>query len=301
MVLFRKHQKSVEKKAVAAHMIESAKTREIELANQRVRHRDKIFAALPTVDYQAKHDEISGQRHPGTCEWIQNQQDYKSWLGEPGSACLCTCGILGSGKSVLTAKIVEDLTSEADEQTIVCFYYCDYSDPMSLEPTRFVASLIKQILLRFPLESFGEGSFHIFGDNKKRPSYTKSVEYLIQLTKMFEKVVLVMDGLNELAHSSQLEVLKLIDNLLDFTKPVVKVFITSRSEEYSIRVRLKQYMTINVSGELIEDDISLFVKETLRSKIISKNPRLLNPALRKEIQDALVKGAKDMYVTLPIP
>src|SRR5438105_14660455 len=54
--------------------------------------------------------------------------------------------IAGSGKSVLTTSVLDRLFQKKTSDTI-CFFFCSYSEPESLEQYTIVASLVKQILM----------------------------------------------------------------------------------------------------------------------------------------------------------
>jgi DNA replication protein DnaC len=119
MIKFRSHCKRVEKQAGLAHMIESARSREIQLANRalqlrnsKLEKRHRTLAAISTVNYSAMHSKLSALRHPGTNKRIQETTQFVAWNASQTSDCLGCYGIPGSGKSVLAASVVNDLLND---------------------------------------------------------------------------------------------------------------------------------------------------------------------------------------------
>jgi Cdc6-like AAA superfamily ATPase len=302
MVKFRKHQKNVEKEADLAHKIEAAKAREIELArrelvaqNMRVKRRHKILASLPTVDYYAKHAKFSALRHPGTNVWLQTNPRFQSWSCSQVSDCLPFYGIPGSGKSVLAASVANDvLNSLQDAKTILCYYYCDYADTASLESTRLIASLIKQVLVHLSVNCFDDTFSCPYGAEKPSPSFEESSKFLGSLIDRFNTVFITIDGVDELTDDSQRMTLDLIDGLVKQSTATVQVFVTSRTEEHQVKRALKDYEAINLSADYVSSDIEIFIKAMVDSTIVKQNPLLENERLKNEVLKALVDGAQGM-------
>jgi Cdc6-like AAA superfamily ATPase len=298
---FRKHCKRVEKEAGLAHMVESARNREVQRANRALQLRNdklqrqhRLLTAIPSVDYWNKHSKLSSLRHPGTNIWIQKTSQYASWYTPTVSDCLCYLGIPGSGKSVLAASLVNDLSGASSHTgTIILYYYFDYAEVASLEPTHFVASLIKQCLEHMPLDQFSENFTSPYSDSMSAPTISICVNYLISVLHDFSKIYMVLDGLDQLTPSSQTMVLDLISNLLGDNSLVVKVLVTSRPEELFIKKTLQPYRTIQSAKDMVCGDIALFIEEEMIA-LMKQNPLLSNARLRREVVGALLSGADGM-------
>ncbi|KAF2825246.1 hypothetical protein CC86DRAFT_407469 [Ophiobolus disseminans] len=300
MLAFRKHSKQVEEEARLAHRIEAARMFEIQLANralqlrnEKLATRHRILTALPSIDYLGKHSKLISLWHSGTNAWLQKTDQYSSWYSAPTSDCMCCYGIPGSGKSVLAATIVESLmSSQSYNSSIVCHYYCDYADFASLDPYNLVASLLKQALLCVSLERFTGGSTCLFDDGNALPTLEKLERYLLEILRDFSTVFVVLDGIDEIAQDNQLYVLDLVGKLIK-QHPNLKVFLTSRIEEYWIRKAMATYWNIQLSQTYLKDDITLYVQDSLDEADIM-SPLSNNPRLRKEVCEALVAGAQGM-------
>jgi Cdc6-like AAA superfamily ATPase len=300
MVGFRKHQKRVEKEAGLAHMIEAAKTREIEKANRqlqkhndRINKRHKFLASLNTVSYEAQHHKTFRQRYTGTLSWIPAHPRYTDWLGTPSSECLCCFGIPGSGKSVVASTVVDELyQAYQGPRTLICYYYCNYKDTSSLDPSFLVGSLIKQALVHIPLED----SDYLYDTTATEHSPIDRQNLLLRLFRHYSKVFVVLDGIDELNREGQTVVLDLINLWTLTSQPVMKIFVTSRTEDFGVRDRLKSHKSFDILGSNVEEDIIAYIEGTLRQTALQNNPVLANAGLRQKIADALVYGAKGMSV-----
>ncbi|KAF2124058.1 hypothetical protein P153DRAFT_303222 [Dothidotthia symphoricarpi CBS 119687] len=303
MIGFRTHTKRVEKEAGLAHMIESARSREIELANRalhirngKLQRRHRVLATLPSVDYSTKHLKLSNLRHPGTNNWLCTTPQYLSWFAKATSDCLCCYGIPGSGKSVLSASLVDhiqDVTAN-DTKSIICYYYCDYLDNASLEPYRLLASIIKQILERLPLDHFDDTFKSPFQEGQTAPTLSRSLAYFLKLLQYFRTVYLVIDGIDELAPNDQVTVLDSIGSILRHPFVIARVYVASRLEEDLIRRTLKPYPTLRLTKDCVRGDIALVIDEQIRSTVTRQNPLLADENLRQEVVNALVSRADDM-------
>ncbi|KAH7397433.1 hypothetical protein BKA66DRAFT_241811 [Pyrenochaeta sp. MPI-SDFR-AT-0127] len=301
---FRKHSKKVEKEAGIAHFIESARSREVQRANRelqlrngKLHRRHQILSAIPTSSYWSMQSKMSNLRHPKSNKWIQDTPEYLSWYSSLGSDCLCCYGIPGSGKSVLAASLVDDLLAcAAGPRTLVIYYYCDFAENSSLEPICLLSSLIKQVLERVPLDQFTDSFDCPLKEGKPAPNLQKTLDYLADLIKIFDRAYIILDGLDQLTTDGQTVVLDIIQNLLYNATIISKIFVTSRLEEYIIKRSLKSHKTIQLSNGCTQDDMELFITESITSTLIPQNPLLKDARLREDVIKALLKGANGMYL-----
>lgn len=297
---FRQHSKQVENEARLAHRIEAAQMYEIQLANQalqvrngKLQKRHNILSALPSVDYLGKYSKFLNRRHPGTTTWLRSTTQYLGWASALNSDCLCCYGIPGSGKSILASSIVEELVnSNQNEHTLVCQYYCDYADTASLDPYCMIVTLLKQALQHISLDRFTENYHCPFQEGKPLPSPEDAFTFLISTLREFRTVYLILDGIDEISHDNQPTVLAHIECLLQ-DHSNLKVFVTSRVEEYWIRKALEPYRTLRISHAYIKDDIALFLEDYLHRTAIS-GPLSTDEDLKNEVLGALLLGVNGM-------
>ncbi|KAF1850123.1 uncharacterized protein K460DRAFT_269511 [Cucurbitaria berberidis CBS 394.84] len=303
MAAFRKHRKTVEKEITLAHMIESARRGEMERANRalqvkntKIAKRHRILSTLPAINYVNKHSQRVELRHSGTTAWLQATPQYGSWFSSLASACFYCYGIPGSGKSILSASLVDSLlrAGAMSKSSLVCYYYCDYTDMASLEPMAMVASLLQQVVQILPLDRFDEKFLSLFDHGPCLPAASECMQCFVEVLKEFKTAYIVIDGIDELAPEVQVFALNLIAHLLRPAPVVTKIFVTSRIGEYTIHRSLKNHTSLQITKELIDKDISLFISEKIEDIIAHKNPLLNKRGLKQDIIDALVDGANGM-------
>lgn len=281
-------------------MIEAAKAHEIGLArraleirNTKLKRRHEILVALRTIDYEAKHMRLSGQRHPGTYTWLKDHPLFQPWISSPISTCLTCYGIPGSGKSVLAATIPTFLSGHLHPKSIFCYYYCDYSDANSLDPIYIVDSLIKQIIIQLPLEQFDERLSNPFGDGKPPPILEERKKFLSNGLKYFKNFFLVMDGLDELAQVNQGVIMNLIKDLLQQTSSIARIFVTSRPEEYFIKNALRTHPSFVLSSSVVTSDIQEYIGSMIDA-MAEYHHLLKTDSWKTEVTRALITGAQGL-------
>jgi Cdc6-like AAA superfamily ATPase len=302
MIKFRSHCKRVEKQAGLAHTIESARSREIQLANRalqlrniKLEKRHQTLAAIPTVNYSAMHPKLSALRHPGTNKRIPETTQFVAWNASKTSDCLCCYGIPGSGKSVLAASVVNDLLGDTTNfSPNVLYYYCDFTEDASLDTSFIVSSLTHEVLVRAPLDKFSDQLRCPYQESYPIPQLSKALVFLKALLQDFRRVTVIMDGIDQLALDSQSVVLSFMDDLRSDSSFTTKVLITSRSEEYFIKRTLKAHKIIHLYNDNTQDDIALFVERYLNSSLAKQNTLLENARLKQEVVQALLSGANGM-------
>ena len=298
---FRRHQKEVEKQVGLSHMIESARAREIELANRALQERNakvdrqrRLMSRLSKVDYEAKHKKLLKLRHQHTGTWLLREDCFSNWANDPQSDCFLCFGIPGSGKTVLCSSLVEEMKPSYSKLPMaLCFYYCDYSDHASLDMSNLLGSIVKQLLARLPLANLDDQVLQTFGEEGSKPSDERLINLLLNVLAHFTKLFLVLDGIDELTKDGQLFIAEMVKLLL-LSQTTVKIFITSRREEVTIRKMFDMYPHINMSAAYLHADISSYVNHSVQSRIESSDLVVQNPGLKQEIIDALIEGAKDM-------
>lgn len=114
---------------------------------------------------------------------------------------------------------------------------------------------------------------------------------LSSLVKKFRKIYLLIDALDE-----SLERHNILDLLLTLAGPSfenINLLVMSR-EEMDIRIAIESAAkSISLSNPYVDEDIRIYVRNQLNTH---RRLSVLEPTLRKEIENALVQGAKGMCV-----
>ncbi|KAG9499480.1 hypothetical protein J7337_007936 [Fusarium musae] len=228
---------------------------------------EKIIKWLgtPTED---EHDDLCKQRDASSAEWILKKQEFHSWLSSPGSALLCLNGTQGSGKSVIVSKIIESLQESTFEpgSNAVVYHYCRFTNPSSLSPTNLVGSLIGQLFK----QSSNPGALLevvnvIYEKHRKRsshPSLQDLQSLFTNVSNYFERILLVIDGLDEM--SGYWEVLDFLETLPE-ADTEFKVFIASRAG-MGLDDAFSSCFKITITSTDVASDIESLVRKKLNKR-----------------------------------
>ncbi|RYP12006.1 hypothetical protein DL765_007522 [Monosporascus sp. GIB2] len=136
-----------------------------------------LNALDPCVDPNVDREKLissKGTRVTGTCEWVRENEAYKSWL-QGDALLLWISGGPGKGKTMLSIFLTEELeeVTQGMEDTGLVFYFCSHRDEKRNTAVAVLRGLVHQIV-------------------KKRPKLIKFIQD-DDLGKMF----CVLDGLDE--------------------------------------------------------------------------------------------------------
>ncbi|KAM7205842.1 hypothetical protein V8F33_000672 [Rhypophila sp. PSN 637] len=102
-------------------------------------------------------------RYKGTCDWLLHRQEYTDWRDLSEDMNLCVSGPAGSGKTVLSAAVLQDLFYLRSERLndvldgvdaipiCIIYYYFDLRDAFKNTTTGLYDSLVRQLLEYNPL------------------------------------------------------------------------------------------------------------------------------------------------------
>ena len=133
-------------------------------------------------------------RKIGHCTQFFQCPEYQGWKSDASSSTLIYKGKLGSGKSVLLANIVGDLSTWAQQKAApVAYFFCRHDIPESLQARTVFGSLARQLL-------------HLIPDlaSKELPGETISNLDIEDMCNLLQRVFprncatyLVLDGVDE--------------------------------------------------------------------------------------------------------
>ena len=98
--------------------------------------------------------ELREERVAGTCDWILSDSVYIRWIEDPASRLLLVHGPPGSGKSVLTSRVITELSSVDSATSICIFSYCRHDDERRRDLTATVRTAIFDLAER--IQSYRE-------------------------------------------------------------------------------------------------------------------------------------------------
>lgn len=193
------------------------------------------------------------------------------------------------------------LARDESIQTAIAFHYCDYSDISTLTACNIFGTLVKQMLNAVEIPTALEQLIdRYYAHGTRTPDNQEVFNVLVETLKLFSKVHLVIDGLDECQKEECAVVLSSMKKLMTSDTPVVKIFLSSREEAY-ITSSLNAHQVIHVTKEIISPDIALFITEAVDERLRSREMVVHSQPLIQEIITGLVEGAQGMYDTQTTP
>ena len=269
----------IKNRMIASSMIET-RAKVLRWFTQNVSPQKYYFAALRL-------------RQMGTGRWICDNQILKTWISSSSSK-LYLSGIPGAGKTVLTATIIEEISTRTRQKdSALAYFFCDYRDPATHDPRNILASLVGQLAAQDE-DCYAVAQATFEEDNASdTPVVSTSIERLrVCLHSMMitlEDAYIVVDALDECA--SRQPVLEVLHSLNDFENDCVKTLFTGR-EELDIQRALHDYEKLSIAANSL--DLRLYVDSEITTRCKNGTLRIRDPASQEEIRERLVKKADGM-------
>ena len=250
---------------------------------QKQRAKNRFLDAYSSYNYQTAWKQA---RKKGNTDWIHSVAEYKQWKQDKSSSTLWLTGIMGSGKTVLSANIVDDLALTAP-QAMVAYFFSRYDDVESLQARNILGSIARQVLERFIRSEIphSEGSY----DTDQILTYLESA-----LSSNSQKCFIIIDGLDECDSKEIKELLNCLKRLLQSSN-LVQIYCSSRSDllRWAPAILNAQW---NISMPKVNPELEQYIEETLKKRLEERSLKLRDPANILNIMDALVKKAHGMSV-----
>ncbi|KAF5591047.1 hypothetical protein FPANT_5780 [Fusarium pseudoanthophilum] len=260
--------------------------------NKRRKEVMNFFLRVKPQDYLDVSREL---RHEATGSWLTSDDStFERWKNGSNSK-LWLSGIPGSGKTVLCGLVIETVLEQSDDMTAVCFAFCDYKNPDSCLPENILAALAVQLGLQ------GEEAFDLleeyfdmlYPDDKlpTKPRLDDLVELVGCMSEVYEKVFVIVDGLDECGDQVA-RMTRCLKAIVDGSETVSSALFSRKEEE--IREQLAEgFEHIEVSAH-VKDLEDYTLAEVSKRKVLKSIERT-NPDLYKDILHALVHGAQGMF------
>lgn len=258
---------------------------------------EAILNWLTPVDYAPHQTDYLRRQQPGTGKWLIDSAEYQSWLKTDNDELTLFCpGMPGAGKTILTALVVEELTTRfQNEDSIgVAYLYCNFRRQHEQKAEDLLASLLKQLSQRqSPLPESLRALYSRHEKKRTRPSFAEISTTLQLVTSTFSKIFVVVDALDEcqVADGCRARFLSEIFSLQ--AKQGAKFLATSRLIP-EITENFEEAMTLEIRASNQD------VQACLADRMLQFPDWVLrNPALQDEIKTGIITAVDGMYVTSP--
>ncbi|KAJ7855171.1 ankyrin repeat-containing domain protein [Mycena olivaceomarginata] len=205
-----------------------------------------------------RQDNTQELQHKGTGSWFLDGNQFKGWKEKPGS--LWIRGDSGTGKSVLSSIVIQQLFSQRQHGTAIAYFYFDFRDEKSQRMKIMLQSIILQLSAQSPnsysvLEREFESS-----QGQTLPTYNKLLGILEELLSDFAHTYIVLDALDECNEHQVL--VQLITRLRDRTTQSLHLLFTSQPREIFMEA-FKHAPLIVLTPDITHKDIQRFINSEL--------------------------------------
>ncbi|KAK5988372.1 Ankyrin-R-like protein [Cladobotryum mycophilum] len=185
---------------------------------------------ITPLDYGPQQSDTIKRRQPGTGEWLLELDQFQNWLATSKHTLFCP-GIPGAGKTILTSIVIDYLDSkfQSDPTIGIAYIYCNFRRHDEQKFDDLLASVLKQLAESQPSGSLPISTRELYNQHavkRTRPSLEQIKKELQAVTKVFSRVFIIVDALDECQSSCckklLLELFKLQKN------HGINIFATSR-------------------------------------------------------------------------
>ena len=154
-------------------------------------------------------------------------------------------------------------------------------------PTPMVSSLVKQLCWALPtLPELVIEFYNDFQMNGRRPSFNDLATLFLECLNLFERVFIVLDGLDECEQKHRKTILNFLFDLREKDENV-KIFIASRNS-FDISIAFQRHKSLKVSSRnpLALEDIAKLVKNRVATELSHIDPEVQEMVIQKVIENS---------------
>lgn len=293
----RIHCGRLDQEAAAAHFLEMRKFRdnchleEDDLERRHIRMARDVLGWLSAGENRQEErlHEISDDRQLEACNWVLDDPQVRSWIEDDyGEAVLWMTGIPGAGKSFLCSLIIENLQTQPQRSTL--YYFCSHRSSSESTCAKVLRTLAFQLLqqnmdMAVPVHQ----AFLQSGSNQSGPAMRKLLAQVLLTTK-FTRIV--VDGIDELDHTVQMEVLKSLAEIQKSAKDNCKLLVCSREEPLVPKaLRTKNHCKL---GNKTSEGLGHYIKKQVKDLQVKFGE--MGSELVRLVEQRLYSKAKGMFL-----
>ena len=259
--------------------------------NQEDQGRQGILDWITQIDYAPQQSDNIRRRQAGTGQWLLDSAEFKAWL-EDERTLFCP-GIPGSGKTILTSTVVDELFARFgnDSNIGIAYIYCNYRRQHEQNLEDLFASLLKQLIQEQPLTPDSvKALYNRHKDKRTRPSLDELLRILETVAVAYSRVFIIVDALDECQISGGCRQRFLSGIFKIQAKCEAHLFATSRpissiEKDFEGNLRLEIRASEEDVGRYLEGHLFRLPGFVRRSR-----------ELQEDIKKAIVNAVDGMYV-----
>ena len=259
--------------------------------------KQKLLDALSTYDYLGPLRRERKKRYGRTGLWLSECREYQSWLHDDKSGVFWLSGILGSGKTVLTTAVIDDLLNQPSQKHIcVAFFLCQHDNAASLEARTILGCLLRQFLtVENTSEVVKNLLLQLSKGNSSDPEALNPLYSEILDAARKDNPFIVIDAFDEVPRSERDVLLSILGQTWSFTRSRIKILISSRQDiRRELETTFPDQYARTMSCPEVDTDITTYIDLSIEDKLLKGDLVVGDPNLVHIIKDALVNGSNGM-------
>ncbi|KAM0074821.1 hypothetical protein ACKRZS_013130 [Fusarium odoratissimum] len=271
------------------------------LQNAQERERfNTIVKWMEAPDVSSNLNKALDTRQEGSGQNLIQGEVYRTWKSQLNSF-LWLHGIPGSGKTILSSTVIEDLQTGSSHHAVI-YYYFDFSNSQKQTFENALRSLICQLYSKFEnARTFLNVLHDTCKNGQEQPSMNSLQAVFAEMARSIGELWIVLDALDECSTDERsARVLPWVKGLSNSEQFNTHIFVTSRPEldiEKGITAWERNKYATLLANKLIAEDICAYVKAKVRnpqSKLMERWKQ--RDDILNEIETVLLKKANGMFL-----
>ena len=179
--------------------------------HQQYRQEDQEARLLQVLSSDYKGDKkIISDRSDGTCEWFLHDQAFLNWRDSNMTSLLWVSGCPGSGKTVLSKALIDDmLITDNFLSSTICYFFFKAGQERKERAADALSAILHQLFQNTNLIPYGFASYKNHGP-KLSQMFSDLWEVLMKCAKDSEagRIICVVDALDECEEESRNQLLR---------------------------------------------------------------------------------------------
>jgi ankyrin repeat domain-containing protein 50 len=253
------------------------------IAHRNLKRKYGFLSSCSTYNHQQAWKRA---RKAGTSTWLFDTVAYQEWVRGLSPKVLWCTGILGAGKTVTTANLVEEITTK-NPNARVGFFFCNFDEAESLKARTIVGSLTSQLLSKSEPVIFDSVE-----DEASYDAYQLAATCAKMLVSSEEPCFVIVDGLDE---CDRIELDQLFECLCILHESLKRIHIFCSSRP-NIDQRYQDTLspTQLIGLPKINAEITTYIEKELEYRLETGSLALGDPGIILKIRDALTAGGQGM-------
>ncbi|KAL7957643.1 hypothetical protein V8C34DRAFT_171260 [Trichoderma compactum] len=258
--------------------------------------KQRLLDSWSIQDYLTPFKQSCRKRYSGTLEWLFHTDEFNMWINNREFPLLWCSGKIGSGKTILTASVIEKLlTEKRSPDVFISFFFIRFDDRQSLTAEVILKSIIRQML----------DVSHIYErvetllDNMQfnLASGLEEIAKLLQsIAEAFKTLYIILDGLDECPKPERHDLLDSLHSVVNVSSNTKLFFAGRDSVSREVQKRFPALKQIPMECPSAQSDITMYVEGIVQEKLKTEELIVGDPNLIEDIKAVLSDGANGMFL-----